>query len=75
MVAYDFFCIDDSGRIGARERHECRTNAEAHDTARAISNGRDIEIWRGKTCIALRERQRFSAVAKHIQLWTPPATD
>lgn len=73
MAVYYFFLSDDTGRVKAREQHECRNDVHAFDTARVISNGRDIEIWRGAMRIALRKRDRLSAIATRIQPGTVPA--
>lgn len=71
MAVYYFFLSDDTGRVEAREQHECSNDAHAFDTARIISNGRDIEIWRGALRLALRKRDRLSAIARRVQHRTP----
>ena len=71
MPVYYFFRVDDSGRVECREQQDCSNDAHAFDTARAIANGRDVEIWRGTVRIALRKRDRLAAVARRIQPRTP----
>jgi hypothetical protein len=75
VAVYYFFRISDSGRVEAREQHDCRHDAHAFYKARAISNGQDIEIWRGAMRIALRKRDRLAAIARRMQLRTPAAAN
>lgn len=75
MTIYHFFRVDSTGRIAAREEHECRTTTDAFNTAHAISHGQDVEVWRGSVRIALRKRDRLCAVAKHLMPKAQAPTD
>ena len=51
-VSYDFFHLDDAGRIVIREDRQCKGDVAALAYARSLSPYRTIEIWDGAFRVA-----------------------
>ena len=71
MAIYEFFRIGLTGRVEAREQHECRDNAHALARARAVSHGQDTEIWCGPVRVGRRKRDRLISFARNIPRSNP----